>query len=202
MKPLAGLGILLFLLGQASAAPPARLASPHIDSLALVQLLHLDELLSRTINDGRQASFAAGRLTQVQFECLKSTPADFTVGMAAAARQELSPAEITSAIVYLRSTDGRVFRDATIDPSKTAVLPPQVSSSEAAAFATFRASPAGKKLFETAMLMTSAAMNEFFDAYGKQVKAKCHIARPPQPRENSPRPGSNSDPAASSRTGS
>jgi hypothetical protein len=202
MKSLIGLGILLFFTGEASAAPPARLASAHIDSLALVQLVHLDELLSRTFNDRARESFAAGRLTQVELECVKTRPTDFTEGMAAAVRRELSTAEIASTNAYLRSKDGRIFGSAMFDPARTAGSPPELSSSEVAAFAAFRISPAGKKLFETSMLMTSAAMLEFVDAYGKQAKAKCHITRPPQQSEDAPRPLDKSDPSANSRSGS
>ncbi len=187
MKSLAGLGIVLFLMGQASAAPPARLASAHIDSLVLVQLLHLDELISRTLNEHGQQALAAGRVTESQFACMKRTPADFTEGMANAARRELTSVEIASAVDYLRSKDGSVFNEAMFDPGKTTTTPPDIGSSEAAAFATFRDSPVGKKLFATSMLMTSDAVSDFLSKFAGQLKATCQLTQPLQPPDTSTR---------------
>jgi hypothetical protein len=201
MKSLAGLGIVLSLMGQASAAPPARLASAHIDSLELVQLMHLDELLSRTLNEHAQQALAAGRVTKTQFACMKVKSADFTEGMATAARRELTSAEIASAIDYLRSKDGSVFGEAMIDPDKTAALPLEVSPSEAAAFATFRDSSVGKKLYATSMLMASAGARDFLEKFGNQLKAKCQLTQPLQPPQDS-KPQPDNRGAASSRTGS
>ena len=183
MKSLLCLGITLVLFGLAGAAtPPARLASTHIDSLTLVKLLHLDEMMSRIVNQDAQQAFAAGRITEHQLTCLQTTPADFTEGVATVARTELTSGELSSALAYLRSKDGRRFGEMTDTNRATQ---PDMSSAEAAAFASFHASPAGTKLFKTSMLMQTKGLDDFVGAHAIRVKAKCELTQPLQPPDDS-----------------
>jgi hypothetical protein len=67
MKSLVCLGISLLFIGPTlSATPPARLASPYIDSVELIQLLRIDEMLSAILNGDAQQALAAGRITTAQ----------------------------------------------------------------------------------------------------------------------------------------
>jgi len=186
MKSLACLGIPLFFTGLAlSATPPAR-APVEIDSLALVRLLHLDEMLSRIVNEDGQQALAAGRITKSQFACLRTTPAEFTEGLATVARAELTPGELSSTLAYLRSENGRKF-EAMIDASNAnPATQSDFSSAEAEAFASFRASSAGKKLFATSMLMKTDGMNDVAGERAKRLKAKCQLTQPLQPPDGSP----------------
>jgi len=186
MKSLLCLGITLVLFGLAGAAtPPARLASTHIDSLTLVKLLHLDEMMSRIVNQDAQQAFAAGRITEHQLTCLQTTPADFTEGVATVARTELTTGELSSALAYLRSKDGRKFGEMTDDFNANRATQPDMSSAEVAAFTSFHTSPAGTKLFKTSMLMQTKSMDDFIGAYAKRVKAKCELTQPLQPPDDS-----------------
>ena len=182
MKLLVCLGIPLLFIGPAlSATPPARLASPHVDSVELIQLLGLDEMMSAIMNRTAQQALEAGRITGAQQACLQSKPVDFTEGLAAAARAELTAGEIASAVAYLRSKEGRKFGELVAHVDSATTTPPDVSSSEAAAFEAFHDSPAGKKLDETSLLTKSEGTNEFLGVRAKQVIAKCHLTQPLQP---------------------
>jgi hypothetical protein len=177
------LGILVLFFGQAHAATPP-VGPGATDALQLVKLLHLDEMLSRISNQKAEQAFAAGRLTETQLTCVQATPADFTERLASVARAELTAAELSSALVYLRSNDGRKVEEIMAGGDSGSATPPDLTASEASAFAAFRESPAGKKLLETSLLMKTAGMKELANEYAAQVKSKCKLTQPLQPPDD------------------
>jgi hypothetical protein len=171
----------LFFAGTAnSTTPPTpghRVASPD-NSVTLIRLLRIDEMLSELSRSQAMESFKAGRITKPQLACLKTTTAaDFTQGLAAVVRKELTVDETSKAVAYLNSRDGRVFSEMlSLDRTTPTLRDP--TPSELDGFTAFRNSPAGKKLDETAMLMRTDGVSEVIASYAKRVKEKCHLTQP------------------------
>ena len=182
MKTVIWAVLALYLAGVAnSATSPARAkanSSPD-DSVAIIRLLRIDEMLSELLKSRAQQSFDAGRITTPQLACLQTTSAaDFTRGLAAVASKELTSAELANAVAYLRSKDGRVFGDMLSLDRATPTTTHELSPSELEAFTAFRSSPAGKKLDETAMFMRTDGVHEVIAEFAKTTKAKCKLTQP------------------------
>jgi hypothetical protein len=173
MKSLARLAISLFSTGSATAAPPA--TNP--DPVRLVQLLGLDTFISGTFNQAVKEASAAGRVTAAQAVCLETGPADFTEELAAVVLRELNAEEMATALAYLSSTDGRKFGEVVTSYANDPSPDFDLSSSEAAAFAAFMDTSAGKKLSDTATLVNTDSYGELIGAKSRQIKEKCNVTQ-------------------------
>ena len=185
MKSLVLAGMALLFTGLASSAtPPAKAALPPSDSVLFIRLLRTDEMLASLLTSNARESFAAGRISKSQLACLEATsPTDFTHGLAAVARKELTPEELKSAIAYLGSKDGRVFGQMISLIKAPPETPSDISPAELEAFASFYESPAGKRLEQTNLLMNTDGVGQLITDFANRAKAKCHLTQPLSPPE-------------------